>query len=481
MEKYCSVPGLIEAFIVRQSYEKSTFLNQSFHYGDNRIYYFCGMQIDVFKFGGASVNSPSGVRNVAEILKKFHDRKLVVVVSAMGKTTNALEELLKYYLTGDAVTMVETFTRIKNYHFDILEILFRKKDHPVFGEMDSLFDQLRGTLRKGHLYENKNKDYDFEYDRIVSYGELFSSTLVYHWLMKSGIEVALVDARELIITDHTYRDAQVNWEPTQTNIHKKVEKVFTDLLAPGGIILTQGFIAGDPEGNTTTLGREGSDYSAAIFAYSLHSKEMVIWKDVPGVMNADPKWLKNTKKLDSLSYRETIELAYFGASVIHPKTIKPLENSDITLLVKSFRKPDLPGTVIRNMETWKISSPIFIRKRNQVLISISPRDFSFIVEENLSSIFNILARYHVKVNVMQNSAISFSVCVDEEGFSETHRDNPLEKMISELGMDYSVLYNRDLELITIRHYNQRAINMATKNKKVLLEQRTRNTVHLVLS
>jgi aspartate kinase len=198
-------------------------------------------------------------------------------------------------------------------------------------------------------------------------------------------------------------------------------------------------------------------------------------------MNADPKWLKKTKKLDSLSYRETIELAYFGASVIHPKTIKPLENSDITLLVKSFRKPDLPGTVIRNMETWKISSPIFIRKRNQVLISISPRDFSFIVEENLSSIFNILARYHVKVNVMQNSAISFSVCVDDEGFSETHRDNSLEKMISELGMDYSVLYNRNLELITIRHYNQRAINMATKNKKVLLEQRTRNTVHLILS
>lgn len=445
------------------------------------IYYFCEMQIDVFKFGGASVNSPSGVRNIAEILKKFSNRRLVVVVSAMGKTTNALEELLKYYLAGDAIAMVETYTRIRNYHFNILETLFRKKDHPVFTEMDSLFSQLRGTLYRGHLHENKLKNYDFEYDRIVSFGELFSSTLVFHWLIKVGIRSFCLDARELIRTDRTYRDAEVNWELTQTNIRERVETIFNNKSDAGGIILTQGFIASDSTGNTTTLGREGSDYSAAIFAYSLPSKEMVIWKDVPGVMNADPKWLRSAKKLDTLSYRETIELAYFGASLIHPKTIKPLENGDITLRVKSFRKPDLPGTVIRNIETWTIDSPIFIRKLNQVLISISPRDFSFIVEENLSSIFNILARYHVKVNVMQNSAISFSICVDDDGFNETHRNNSLKKMIAELGNDYSVLYNRNLELITIRHYNQRAINLTTKNKKVLLEQRTRNTVHLVLS
>jgi len=445
------------------------------------IHYFYAMQIDVFKFGGASVNSPSGVRNVAEILKKYNHRRLVVVVSAMGKTTNALEEVLKHYLTGDSIAMVEAYTMVRDYHCNIIDKLFPKKDHLVFGEMDSLFNRLRGTLRKGHLNENVQKNYDFEYDRIVGFGELFSSTIIHHWLIKAGIPSYFLDARELIRTDHSYRDARINWELTQNNIREKVKMVFENQSFPGGIILTQGFIGSDSAGNTTTLGREGSDFSAAIFAYSLRSKEMVIWKDVPGVMNADPKWFKSAKKLNSLSYRETIELAYFGASVIHPKTIKPLENADITLYVKSFRRPDLPGTVIRNLETWTISTPIYIRKLNQVLISVSPRDFSFIVEENLSSIFNILARFRVKVNVMQNSAISFSICVDGETLAETRRTHSLKEMIAELGKYYSVLYNRNLELITIRHYNQRAINQVTKNRNVLLEQKTRNTVHLILS
>jgi len=438
------------------------------------------MQVDVFKFGGASVNSPSGVRNVAKILKKYNNRRLVVVVSAMGKTTNALEEVLKHYLSNDAVAMVEAFTRVRDYHFNILNKLFRKKDQMVFGEMDSLFNQLRGTLRKGHLNENAPKNYDFEYDRIVAFGEMFSSTIIHHWLRKSGIPSFFVDARELIRTDNSYRDARLNWELTQANIREKVKQVFENQSTHVGIILTQGFIGSNSAGNTTTLGREGSDFSAAIFAFSLQSKEMVIWKDVPGVMNADPKWLKSAKKLNTLSYRETIELAYFGASVIHPKTIKPLENGDIILMVKSFKRPDLPGTMIRKMETWSIVRPIYIRKLNQVLVSISPRDFSFIVEENLSSIFNILARYRIKVNVMQNSAISFSICLDGETLVETYRTNTLSDMIAELGKDYSVLYNRNLELITIRHYNQRAINLVTKNKKVLLEQKTRNTVHLVI-
>ncbi|MEI6457113.1 MAG: aspartate kinase [bacterium] len=437
------------------------------------------MQIDVFKFGGASVNSARGVRNVAGILKRYAERRLVVVVSAMGKTTNALEEVLDHYLACDSLRMIDAFNKVKEYHFAILEKLFGKRDHPVYGEMESLFDQLRGTLRKGHLYEESNKNYDFEYDRIVGFGELFSSTILYRWLVKSGIPACYLDAREVIRTDNTYRDARVIHDETERLIREKTGEIFEQSSPEFRVILTQGFIGSDPEGNMTTLSREGSDYSAALFAHALKSEEMVIWKDVPGVMNADPKWLKSAKKLDTLSYRETIELAWFGASVIHPKTIKPLENADIVLRVKSFRNPGQPGTEIRNLDNWKITSPIFIRKQGQVLISISPRDFAFIMEENLSAIFSTLAKYRVKVNVMQNSAISFSVCVDG-GFVETHRDASLPKLLTDLGKDYQVLYNTGLELITIRHYNQRAINLVTKNRKLLLEQKTRHTVHLVL-
>jgi len=449
------------------------------------------MQIKVFKFGGASVNNPSGVRNVAAILKRYVNQPLVVVVSAMGKTTNALEEVLNHYLTRDPIPMIEAFERIRDYHSAILHELFPEPDHPVFGEVGSLFDQLRGTIRKGHLFNNESIDYNFEYDQIVSFGELISSAIIHHYLLRAGIPAYQVDARELIRTDGSYREARVDWEITEPVIRERLSGLLAGHDGKGGIVLTQGFIAGGPDGNTTTLGREGSDYSAAIFAHALRADEMTIWKDVPGVMNADPKWLKNARKIDLLSFREAIELAYFGASVIHPKTIKPLENANIILYVKSFRKPDLAGTVIRNMDSWKISVPIYIRKQNQVLISVSPRDFSFIVEENLSNIFMILAKHRVKVNVMQNSAISFSICID--GFpvethqsvethrgASPHRGASLPKIITELRKDYMVRYNENVELYTIRHYNQRAINRITKNKTVLLEQKTRGTVHLIL-
>jgi aspartate kinase len=438
------------------------------------------MEVNVFKFGGASVNSAAGVRNVAEILKKEGDRRLVVVVSAMGKTTNALEKVLRHYLEGDVLEMIDAFEALKRYHFSILSTLFGKREHPVTGVLESLFDQLRGTLRKGHLYDDKIKNHDFEYDRIVGFGELFSSAILFHWIVRSGIPASFLDAREVILTDRTYRDAKVDLERTGELIRERSGKIFRE--NPGyRVILTQGFIAGDPAGHTTTLGREGSDYSAALFAYALKSKEMTIWKDVPGVMNADPKWMKNAKKLDNLSYRETIELAWYGASVIHPKTIKPLENGNIILKVRSFRRPDQPGTVIRSMDHWKIPTPIFIRKTDQVLISISPRDFSFIVEENLSAIFRTLAKHRIRVNVMQNSAISFSICVDGADFSEAPHGASLQGVLSDLSQDYTVLYNTGLELITLRHYNARAIARVTKDRKILLEQKTRHTIHLVLS
>ena len=431
------------------------------------------MQINLFKFGGASVSSASGVKNVAEILRKFSSGPLLVVVSAMGKTTNALEALLKNYFGNDPVAVVDSFQKVWDYHFAILDELFEDKDHIVFGEVGSLFNQLRGYIRKGHLYTADRHDFDFEYDQIVSYGELISASILHHYLLMIEIRSNLFDVRDLVKTDSSYRDARVDWDTSGTLIREKIIGFFQQHPEPGSVALTQGFIASDRAGNTTTLGREGSDFSAAIFAYVLQVNEMTIWKDVPGVMNADPKWMNDAVCLETLSYREAIELAYYGASVIHPKTIKPLENANITLRVKSFLNPDLPGTSIENIREWTIETPIFIRKQDQVLISISPRDFSFIMEENLSEIFRILANFRVKVNVMQNSAISFSICVDADPYK-------IPPLISYLQKDYETRYNEGLELFTVRHYNTDAVNRIVSSRKILMELRSRNTVQVVL-
>ena len=431
------------------------------------------MHIQVFKFGGAAINSAAGIRNVSGILKKFIGRPLLVVVSAMGKTTNALEEVLENYLQHDPIAVLESFQKVRDYHFTILDSLFADKDHPVFWETDSLFNQLRGYIRKGHLYTTNQPDRDFEYDQIVSFGELFSSAIVHHYLKLQGISSHLFDVRELIKTDASYRDARVDWKITEHLIRNTIPGYFQQHPEAESIALTQGFIGSDPAGNTTTLGREGSDFSAAIFAFSLHAKEMTIWKDVPGVMNADPKLMADAVPLKTLSYREAIELAYYGASVIHPKTIKPLENANIILRVKSFLNPDLEGTSVKNIKEWKIPTPIYILKQNQVLISISPRDFSFILEENLSEIFRILVRFRVKVNVMQNSAISFSICVD----NDPHKINPL---ILYLQNDYETRFNQELELYTIRHYTDEAVHRIIKGRKILMELRSRNTIQMVL-
>lgn len=432
------------------------------------------MLINVFKFGGASVNSANGLRNVADILRQQKNNPLVVVLSAMGKTTNSLEELLKHFIDRDSVSLVESYHRLKDFHFNMLHELFPDKDHAVFNEVEGLFEQLRGYLRRKQGGKETISGLNFEYDQIVVFGELFSTRIAYHYLLEQGIPVILQDARELIKTDRSYQDAAVDWSLTRKLIDEKIHSLFDPLSHRQKIVLTQGFIGSDPDGKSTTLGREGSDFTAAIFAYSLGSKEVTIWKDVPGVMNADPKWMKQARKLETLSYREAIELAYFGASIIHPKTIKPLENANIKLRVRSFLHPEENGTIIENMNTWKIPYPVFIRKQNQVLISVSPKDFSFIQEDNLSQIFNILAKFRVKVNVMQNSAISFSICVDANHQS-------IQDLITALRENYSVLYNDGLELITIRHYHPQAIRQVTRNKTVLLEQKTRNTVHFIIN
>ncbi len=435
--------------------------------------YFCGMFVNVFKFGGASVNSAAGIKNVAGILKQFSAVPLLVVVSAMGKTTNALEALLNNFMKNDPIGVVSSYQRVWDYHFSILESLFTNKNHTVFGEVDSLFNQLRGYIRKGHLYSQDRPPYDFEYDQVVSYGELISSTILQHYLVLEGCRSNLFDVRNLIRTDSIYRDARVDWKATEPLIQNVIQGYFNDHPEPGTIALTQGFIGSDSAGNTTTLGREGSDFSAAIFAWSLHSRELTIWKDVPGVMNADPKWMPDSICLETLSYREAIELAYYGASVIHPKTIKPLENANISLRVRSFVDPNLEGTLVKNIRKWKIPIPIFIRKQNQMLISISPRDFSFILEENLSEIFRILSTYRVKVNVMQNSAISFSICVD----ADMQKISPL---IAFLKKDYEIRFNEGLELFTIRHYTEEAVNRIVHGRKIMMELRSRNTIQLVL-
>lgn len=430
------------------------------------------METRVFKFGGASVNSAEGVRNVLRILKKSGKTPVAVVVSAMGKTTNALENLLGHFLGGDPLPLIDEFNRIRDYHFGIISELFPGHDHPVYGETESLFDQLRGYIRKVHLYEKGHKGYDFEYDQVVSYGELISSCILFHYLGSKGIPVRLFDAREMIMTDAGFRDAGVDWEKTAAKV-RDVILPWLDTATGLRVALTQGFIGACPAGDTTTLGREGSDFSAAILAYVLKAPEVVIWKDVAGVLNADPKWFKNPRKLDVISYREAIELAYFGASVIHPKTIRPLENAGIRLRVKSFMNPGAAGTLITAMTRWEIRVPVYIRKPDQVLVSISPRDFSFIVEENISQIFRLLSKYRVKVNVMQNSAISFSVCIDRN-------ERVLPELLEELSGTFEIRYNGNVELYTIRHYNPAAIRRITAGRTVLLEQRTRHTVHLLL-
>jgi len=444
-----------------------------FHQENKEIAYFCFMNIKVFKFGGASVNSAKGVMNVASIIRRFPDDNIVIIISAMGKTTNALEELLKFYMSNNAVPLVESYYRIKAFHLDILQELFQEKSHPVFAEVEDLFEHLRGYLRSKHLTKEKKWEYNFEYDQIVSYGELFATAIVHHYLSLSGIQSRLFDARELIHTDSAYRDAKVDWFFSGKKIRMKMKVFFAGNKAYRKVAVIQGFIGSDKHGNTTTLGREASDYTAAIIAHSLKTKEVTIWKDVPGVMTADPKYFKNAKKLEVLSYQEAVELAYYGASVIHPKTIKPLENANITLRVKSFLNPEQDGTTIEHLPDWKCPLPIYILKRDQVLISISPRDFSFIVEENLSQIFDLLAKHHVKVNVMQNSAISFTICVDAD--HHTGKD-----VLASLKENFMIKYNENVELYTIRHYNPAAITRVTKGRKILMEQKTRNTIHLVV-
>lgn len=421
----------------------------------------------VFKFGGASVKDADAVRNVASVLARYPGENLVVVISAMGKTTNAMEALLDAYF-DPGEDWEKQLRKLKDFHSGIMYELFGDYNHPVFAVAETIYEYLRQFLGQEGLTH-----YDYIYDQVVPCGELLSTKIVHAWLEQDGFPVQWFDARKLIRTDASFREGRVDWEGTAEWMKPALQAFKKKAGKKGRIGITQGFIAGTDGNRISTLGREGSDYTAGIIAYTMVAEEVVIWKDVPGMLNADPKWFNNTLKLSNISYREAIELAYYGASVIHPKTIKPLQNKNIPLWVKSFLEPDETGSLINDNTSSDSLIPSYIFKVNQTLISVSPRDFSFIGEDNLRGIFDHFAKHSVKINTMQNSAIQFSVSVD-------HNALRIPSLIEALQKDYAVRYNENLELLTIRHYDQKTIDLLTGGKTVLLEQKSRNTVRILM-
>ncbi|MDT3402076.1 aspartate kinase [Mucilaginibacter terrae] len=416
----------------------------------------------VFKFGGASVKDAAGVANLAHVVQKYAHEQLLIVVSAMGKTTNALEKLAKAYF-NHADDVHELYEEVKQYHYTIMHQLF-EDGHPVFDEVNNTFVEIDWML------EDEPVDtYDFIYDQLVSVGELLSTRIVNAYLAQTGLNSKWLDVRGYIHTDNTYREGTVDWDKTSANIQAEIPGMLSK-----NIVVTQGFLGGTSENFTTTLGREGSDYTASIFAACLQAQSVTTWKDVPGVLNADPKIFQDTVKFDELSYTEAMEMTYYGATVIHPKTIKPLQNAGIPLLVKPFGNPDAPGTRICETANQQFAKAIIIIKQNQVLVSVSSKDHSFISENILSKVYQLFAQNQVKINLLQTSALSLSVCFDlvEERF---------EKLLSQLNQEFNVKYNSALELITLRHYEPEVLKQLTEGKKVLLEQTSRNTAQVVVA
>ena len=416
----------------------------------------------VFKFGGASVKDAEGIMNLAKIVKLNANNELLIVVSAMDKTTNRLEEITRAYFNRKEGAE-EILASVKAYHEHILNDLFEDRKHPVFNDVANTFVEIEWMLE-----EDPHDDFNFVYDQIVSIGELVSTKIISAYLNQNGLKNQWADARNFIQTDNTYREGKVNWEKTCQTIQQQIPAI----LGKQNIV-TQGFIGGTSENYTTTLGREGSDFSAAIFASCLKAQSVTIWKDVPGVLNADPKLFPDTLKYDELTYTEALEMTYYGATVIHPKTIKPLQNASIPLYVKPFKAPSDKGTIITESAHALNATPAIIVKNNQILVSISTKDLSFISEDLLSDIFKVFARYRIKINVMQASAISFTVCFDWDEMAG-------KKVLQHLEEQYMLRYNTDLQLITVRNYDEEIINRLRGNRTILLKQLSRNTAQLVI-
>ena len=411
----------------------------------------------VFKFGGASIKDVKSIINVGEILKSYSHDNLVIVFSAMDKVTNMLERVVDSYFQKKADSFM-LLQQVKDFHFAILKDLFIPK-HSIFDDVNNLFVEIEWVLE-----EDPNENYAYVYDQIVSIGEFLATKIMSLYLQKIGFKNSLLDARDIIKTDNSYRNAKVNWDTTSFCIKNEIKDQH---------YVTQGFIGCTSENFTTTLGREGSDFTAAILALCLQAKEVVIWKDVPGMMNADPKYFQNAQLLEEISFDEAIELAYFGAKIIHPKTIQPLKKNQIPLFIKSFLDPKSKGSQITEVVKNSHKIPSIIVKKNQILISISDTSLSFIVETHISQIFSLLAKYNVSVNMMQNSAISFSICVDDDKYK-------IPALIAALQNDFQLYYNKNLSLYTVRHYVEDSVIDFLKEKEVILEQKSRNTFQLVV-
>ena len=415
----------------------------------------------VFKFGGASVKDAAGIINLGKVVNNYTNDQLLIVVSAMGKTTNALEKLTRAY-ANQTEEIHDIYEEIKQYHYHILSDIFDAND-AIFNEIANTFVEIDWMLE-----DEPQDEYDFIYDQIVSVGELVSTRIVNAYLNKIGLKSQWLDVRGYIHTDNTYREGVVQWDKTKESIVKDIPA-----LLEKSIVVTQGFLGGTSENFTTTLGREGSDYTASILASCLGAESVTTWKDVPGILNADPKLFKDNIKFDELPYSEAIEMTYYGASVIHPKTIKPLQNAKIPLLVKPFNDPTAPGTVIKENGHQHYAKPVIILKQNQVLLSLSAKDYAFISETHLSEIFSLFAKSQVKINMMQTSALSFTVCFDED-------EERFKKLLQAVGENFKAKYNNNLTLITTRHYTPESLKKLTEGKVTLLEQISRNTAQMVV-
>ena len=415
----------------------------------------------IFKFGGASVNSAEAIKNVTSILRLHQDEKLIVVISAMGKMTNALEKVVDAAFFGKE-NLENKIRFVEKFHQEIMEGLFPQKDNPIFAVVSGIIDQISNTAN--HPIQN----YDEFYDKIVPFGEILSTNIVSAILNQNWLENFLLNAGQVIVTNERFRDASVDWKITSEKVKATVSGIFNNEKNPTKLIITQGFIGSTPGGKPTTLGREGSDFTASVFAFCLNASEVVVWKDVDGLLNADPVYFADTIKIPQLSYREAIELAFFGAKILHPKTIKPLQNKSIPLRIKSFANPESEGSLIFKSSLTNQPVPFLILKKEQMLISFSTKDFSFITEEKLHRLFGEFTQQNIKVNLMQNSAISFTVCVNHPG-------QKLGGLIKSLSDDFEIKYNDGLELLTIRNFTNEVIEKQLKGCKVFLEQRSRKT------
>ncbi len=413
----------------------------------------------VYKFGGASVKDASGIKRLAQIVAESGNN-LVIIVSALGKTTNALESVVESHCKGDG-SRASKISDLRVYHKEIVDNLFSSEDLQE-EILSNSFDLLIRNLEK-----RGTDDYDQVYDQVVSMGEIWSTIIVNQWFIKSGIDSVWVDARQVVITDARHRDANIDWSETRLRLRKIVED------NQGKILVMQGFIGGTINGIVTTLGREGSDFTAAVVANVIDADRVEIWKDVPGVMNADPAWMPDVRRLDRLSYKEAVELSFSGAKIIHPKTIKPLHNKSIPLIVRSFIDPLSVGTTISSAKSVKPSPPLYVKKENQILLSIVPKDFSFVIGDNLGNIFQLFYTHGIKTNLVQASAVSIAVCVDNEPVR-------LKKLIDELESEYKVLFNDRVELLTLRYYDSESVKSVTSGREILLEQKTRRSIRYIV-